>query len=171
MTRTGSLMAAAALAVALTACSSASSTTSAAGGSSSSAATSGAAMVETAEIGDLGPVLVNADGFTLYLFESDTGSTSTCTGSCAGTWPALTTDGAPAAGDGVDDGKLGTTARDDGSTQVTYDGHPLYTYAGDSAAGDANGQGIGDVWFAVTADGTAAAAGGTGDTGGAYGHG
>ena len=75
-------------------------------------------------------------------------------------------------GGGADDSKLGTTMRDDGTTQVTYAGHPVYLYSGDSAAGDTNGQGIGGVWFAVTADGVPAAAGGgtsTSSSGGGYG--
>ena len=143
--------------------------------STSSAASGGAAAVDTASVGDLGTVLVDGSGRTLYLFESDTGSTSTCTGTCAGTWPALTTTGDPTAGMGASASMLGTTTRDDGSTQVTYDGHPLYVYSGDSAAGQANGQGIGDVWFAVTTQGAPAGASGSGGggygSGGGYGHG
>jgi predicted lipoprotein with Yx(FWY)xxD motif len=148
-----------------------------AGGSSSTSTSSPAAMtaatVATAKVGDLGTVLVDGDGMTLYLFESDTGSTSTCTGTCASTWPALTTTGDPKATSGADSSMLGTTTRDDGSTQVTYDGHPLYLYSGDSAAGQANGQGIGNVWFAVTSQGTAAntSGGGGGGNGGGYGGG
>ena len=110
------------------------------------------ALVGTAKIQGLGTVLVSGNGHTLYLFTNDTGSTSTCTGSCAATWPAYTTKGAPVAKAGADDGKLGTTGGG-GKQQVTYEGHPLYIYSGDSAAGDANGQGIGGVWFAVTTDG------------------
>ena len=66
---------------------------------------------------------------------------------------------------------LGTTTRDDGTTQVTYDGHPLYLYSGDTAAGDANGEGVGDIWFAVTAQGTPAqaSAGGSSSSMGGYG--
>jgi predicted lipoprotein with Yx(FWY)xxD motif len=112
---------------------------------------------------------VDAGGRTLYLFQQDTGTTSTCSGDCATTWPALTTDGAPTAGDGAQASLLGTTARDDGTTQVTYAGHPLYLFSGDAAPGDTNGQGIGGVWFASTPDGTpAAAAGGSGGGDGGY---
>jgi predicted lipoprotein with Yx(FWY)xxD motif len=142
------------------ACSNASSSGSAGGGGSSSGGAT-AATIDTAD-GDLGTILVDAQGYTLYLFKQDTGTTSTCTEGCASTWPAVTTDGDPIAGTGTDASLLGTSDRPDGGTQVTYDGHPLYRYSGDSAPGDTNGQGIGDVWFAVTADGTPAAAGGAG---------
>ena len=103
---------------------------------------------------DLGSILVDADGMTLYLFESDTDGTSTCTADCAATWSPLIDD-APVAGDGVDEALLGTTARDDGEMQVTYDGHPLYGFASDEAPGDTEGQGVGEVWFVVDASGKA----------------
>lgn len=106
----------------------------------------------------LGEVLVDADGMTLYLFTKDTDGTSTCSGGCAATWPPLTVDGTPTAGDGVDGGELDTIERDDGTTQVTYHGKPLYLYAADGEPGDVAGQGAGDVWFAVTAGGEAAEA-------------
>ena len=144
------------------------------GGSSSSTSTpagTGAAEVATADVGDLGTVLVDGDGMTLYLFESDTGSSSTCTGTCADTWPALVTSGDASASGKASASMLGTTTRDDGSTQVTYDGHPLYLYSGDAAPGDANGQDIGDVWYAVTAQGTPADDSGGGSKGGGGGGG
>ena len=103
---------------------------------------------------DLGSILVDGDGMTLYLFESDTGDTSTCSGDCAATWPPLIAD-APTAGEGVDEALLGTTTRDDGEVQVTYDGHPLYGFASDQAPGDTEGQGVGEVWFVVDASGKA----------------
>jgi len=102
---------------------------------------------------DLGSVLVDADGKTLYVFDNDQGSTSSCEGGCASTWPPLATDGDPTAGDGADASLLGTTDRNDGTTQVTYDGHPLYTYNADTAAGDTNGQGVGGIWWVIGADG------------------
>jgi predicted lipoprotein with Yx(FWY)xxD motif len=114
---------------------------------------SGGATVAVAD-GDLGKMLVDADGRTLYLFLADTGSTSTCAGDCASTWPALTVTGKPTAADGVDAAMLGTSKRPDGGEQVTFDGHPLYTFSGDSAAGDTNGEGIGGVWYVVSPDGT-----------------
>ncbi len=120
---------------------------------------------------DLGDILVDAEGFTLYVFFADTDGTSTCYDDCATTWPALTVEGDPVAGDGADDGLLGTTERDDGTTQVTYDDQPLYTYAPDEAPGDTNGQGVGDVWYVVGPDGKAIEDVGqavTDDDGGAY---
>ena len=103
---------------------------------------------------DLGSILVDADGMTLYLLESDTAGTSTCIADCAATWPPLIAD-SPTAGEGVDEALLGTTRRDDGEVQVTYDGHPLYGFASDQAPGDTEGQGVGDVWFVVDASGKA----------------
>lgn len=118
-------------------------------GASSAAAGATVAVRDT----DLGTILVSNDGLTLYLFEQDTGSESTCYDACAGAWPPLTTSGEPQAGDGVDASKLGTTDRTDGSTQVTYDGHPLYFFVQDSAPGDTNGQGVdgfGAEWYVLS---------------------
>ena len=112
----------------------------------------GGAVLETATL-DIGEVLVDADGMTLYLFAPDEQGPSTCYDECAGNWPPLLTDGDPAAGTGVDEALLGTTERDDGTTQVTYDGWPLYHWAADEAAGDATGQGVQDVWWVVAPDG------------------
>jgi predicted lipoprotein with Yx(FWY)xxD motif len=108
--------------------------------------------ISTAKVPGVGTVLVDQNGRTLYLFTNDTGSKSTCSGGCATTWPALTSDGrATTAGNA--NGTVGTTNSSDGEQQVTYNGHPLYLYSGDKEAGQANGQGIGGVWFAVTANG------------------
>lgn len=104
---------------------------------------------------DLGEVLVDADGMTLYVFSNDSGGQSVCYDDCAAAWPPLTVDGGPVAGERVDEGLLGTTERDDGSIQVTYDGWPLYTWESDSGPGDATGQGVNDVWFVVSPDGQA----------------
>jgi predicted lipoprotein with Yx(FWY)xxD motif len=90
---------------------------------------------------------------TLYLFEKDTGMKSTCNGACATFWPPVTTEGAAKVGSGLDAGKLGTTARTDGETEVTYNGHPLYYYAGDKQPGDTTGQGLnafGALWYVVS---------------------
>lgn len=111
------------------------------------------ATVRLAE-SDLGSILVDADGMTLYLFEADTDGSSTCYDDCAASWPALIDD-APSAGAGVDESLLGTTERDDGEVQVTYGGQPLYSFASDRAPGDVEGQGVGDVWFVVDASGDA----------------
>ncbi len=94
--------------------------------------------------GDIGTFLVDSQGRTLYLFEKDKGSMSSCSGACASSWPPAPTKGRPKAGSGVDSALLGTTTRSDGVTQVTYAGHPLYRYAGDTAPGDTNGEGLND---------------------------
>jgi predicted lipoprotein with Yx(FWY)xxD motif len=115
------------------------------------------AAVNTAS-GPLGTYLTDSRGRALYLWVADTAGTSTCAGACAATWPPVTTAGAPMAGTGVDAAKLGTVARGDGTTQVTYDKHPLYLFALDMAAGDVKGQGstgFGAAWWLVTPDGTA----------------
>jgi predicted lipoprotein with Yx(FWY)xxD motif len=101
----------------------------------------------------LGKVLVAANGRTLYLYTPDSKSKSTCYGGCASAWPPLLSTGKPKAARGVQAKLLGVTMRSDGSHQVTYKGHPLYLYAGDSKAGDVTGEGVGDVWYAVSAKG------------------
>lgn len=104
----------------------------------------------------LGMYVAGKDGMSLYVFEADTGSTSTCTGDCAGTWPPLTVASASdvTAGAGVT-GAIGTTARADGTTQVTINGHPVYYYSGDNKAGDTNGQGKFNKWYLVSPAGEA----------------
>jgi predicted lipoprotein with Yx(FWY)xxD motif len=104
----------------------------------------------------LGNVLVDAKGRTLYLFEADKGAMSQCAGACATAWPPLDTTGKPTAGAGVDAARLSTTERADGSIEVTYNGHPLYTYAGDTAPGQTSGQGVdgfGAKWYVLSAAG------------------
>ena len=147
------LMAAALLAAA---CGSSSPGSGGTSGTSSSPASSGSAL-KTTQISGV-TVLTNAKGFTLYWFVPDTSTKSNCNGSCAQIWPPVK--GPATAGSGVT-GKLGTITRSDGSTQATYDGHPLYTYTADTAPGQANGNGInasGGVWHEVTASGAAAPA-------------
>jgi predicted lipoprotein with Yx(FWY)xxD motif len=105
---------------------------------------------------DLGKILVNSQARTLYLFQKDTGTTSTCTGACAVDWPPLLANGAPAIGSGANASMIGTTTRPDGKKQITYNRHPLYTYANDTKAGDTNGQGLsafGGSWYAVSPSG------------------
>ena len=106
--------------------------------------------VHTAET-DLGSILVDAEGFTLYVFTNDTEGTSTCYDDCAANWPAVPGD--TAIGADLDASLFGTTARDDGSEQLTVNGMPLYRFTPDEAPGDVNGQGVGGVWFVVGADG------------------
>ena len=119
--------------------------------------------ISTTEVTDVGTVLVNADGFTLYYLQTDTHSEVTCTGGCAQTWPPVLVTEVPDATELS--GKLGTIASPSGGDQLTYEGWPLYTYAGDSQPGQVKGQGVGGVWFAMTPDGP----GSGGDpTGGKY---
>src|SRR4051794_29236285 len=115
----------------------------------------GATQVRTART-TLGTVLVDARGRTLYLFEEDTTAKSTCTGACASIWPPLTSTGPVTAGPGVDAAKLGSSRRSDGTNEVTYAGHPLYTYTGDGKAGDTTGQGLdqfGAEWYVLAPTG------------------
>ena len=114
---------------------------------------SNGSTVGTTDVGGLGKILVDSKGRTVYLFEKDTGPKSTCSGACAAEWPPVTTTGKPSAGNGLTASMLGTTKRSDGTTQVTYNGHPLYRYAGDNKAGDTNGQGLdffGGEWYVLS---------------------
>jgi predicted lipoprotein with Yx(FWY)xxD motif len=129
----------------------------------------GSATVDAARVGSLGTILVDAQGRTLYLFEKDSGSKSTCFGACASAWPPVQVSDKPTAGHGVQASSLGTTARSDGQPQVTYNGHPLYRYVGDHKAGDATGQGsdgFGALWYALSPAGNqiTAQAPGSGNT-------
>ena len=129
-----------------------------AGGASpttAASATSGG-TVDTATT-SLGKVIVSSAGRTLYLLTADSATSSSCSASCVSVWPPLTVSGAPTAGPGVESSKLGTITRADGTKQVTYAGHPLYTFAGDSTAGDVRGEAIhsfGGTWEALTPAGT-----------------
>jgi predicted lipoprotein with Yx(FWY)xxD motif len=118
------------------------------------AATTPAASAATVQLvqSSLGTILADAKGSTLYVFTKDSGGTSACSGGCATAWPAFTTAATP--GTGLDAEDFGTIARDDGTQQVTFYGHPLYTFAGDAKPGDVTGQGSNGVWFVVGADGT-----------------
>jgi len=111
----------------------------AAGGGASAAA--GAVVVGSAQSAKFGPVLTGPNGMTLYTHAGDTATSSTCTGSCATAWPPLTTTGQTTLGTGVT-GQLGTVTRDDGTTQVTYNGLPVYYWQGDTKAGDVTGDGV-----------------------------
>jgi predicted lipoprotein with Yx(FWY)xxD motif len=113
----------------------------------------------------LGQALTDLDGRVLYAFTKDSDGTSSCYDDCAATWPALTVDGPVTVGEGVEADWLATAEREDGTTQVTYKGMPLYRFAGDTRPGDTNGQGVGGVWFAVTPDGELVRAPAAGDAG------
>ena len=131
------------------------------GGASAGAHTSRAhgakaATISLKKVGDLGKVLVNGHGQTLYLFEKDKHGKSACYGQCAKFWPPALTTGKANAGSGVKGSLLGTTKRKDGKSQVTYNGHPLYAFSGDSKAGQAKGEGskaFGAEWYVVNAKG------------------
>ena len=109
--------------------------------------------IRAAEHPDLGTILVDASGRTLYLFTEDERKKSNCDGSCAEAWPPVLTSRDPSAGEGVTVEALGSITRDDGSSQVTYNGWPLYYFAGDEIPGDARGQDTGGVWFVVSVHG------------------
>ena len=105
---------------------------------------------------DLGNVLVNSKGRTLYHFLADQGTTSSCSGACATNWPPLRASGTPKAGKGTQASLLSTSPRSDGKAQVVYNGHPVYTFQKDTKAGDTTGQGVnafGAQWFAVSGTG------------------
>jgi predicted lipoprotein with Yx(FWY)xxD motif len=168
----------AALALTVSACGSSGSSsgtaanTPAAGGNSSSAAAGGSTVTEKT-IGSQ-QVLVDSNGMTLYWFVPDTSTKSNCSGQCATYWPPVK--GPLTAGSGVT-GTLGTITRSDGTTQATYDGHPLYTFAGDSAPGQNKGNGIneqGGLWWEMTVSGSTPApnstATATSGGGGGYGY-
>jgi predicted lipoprotein with Yx(FWY)xxD motif len=159
------LVAVAAAAAVLAACSSsATSSTNGSGSTSSSPAAATAGSLKTATIGGV-TVLTNAAGFTLYSFAPDTPTASHCNGTCAQNWPPVT---GPASAAGVT-GTFGTIKRSDGSVQATFDGHPLYAFVGDTAPGQAKGNGLnalGGLWHEVTTSGTAPAGSSSPGTGG-----
>jgi predicted lipoprotein with Yx(FWY)xxD motif len=172
---TGLAVLALGLAAAISACSSStssttSSTPTATATAAASASASSANTVKTTTINGT-QVLTNAQGYTLYWFAPDTPTTSKCTGSCATYWPPVK--GPVTAGSGVT-GKLSTITRSNGEQQATYDGHPLYTYVGDTAPGQAKGNGLtlsGGKWYEMTVSGAApsASASATSSSGG-YGY-
>ena len=132
------------------------------GGGSSNASSgppktaSGAAATVGVSNEGLGNILVNSQGRTLYLFTRDSGTMSECSGACAVNWPPLKATGKPTIGTGANASLTSTTSRPGGTKQVTYNGHPLYLFKGDSNPGDTNGQGLnafGGNWYALSAAG------------------
>jgi predicted lipoprotein with Yx(FWY)xxD motif len=134
------------------------------GGGAATAASSAppkTASGQTATVGisstGIGQILVNSQGRTLYLFKADQGIKSACTHACAGAWPPLLVTGKPTAGQGINASLVGTATRPEGTTQLTYNGHPLYLFAQDQKAGETNGQGVsafGAAWFALNSAGS-----------------
>jgi predicted lipoprotein with Yx(FWY)xxD motif len=127
---------------------------------------------ESATVGvestSLGKILDDGQGRTLYLFQADNGTKSNCSGACATNWPPLTSAN-PTVGKGASASMIGTTKRSDGKTQVTYNGHPLYTFVGDSNPGDTSGQGVnafGGLWYAVSPSGQQVTASASKNSGG-----
>lgn len=159
------LPASAAAATALAACGSSSSTGHASGGGTAAAATT-AAGLKTAKIGGV-TVLTNAKGFTVYSFAPDTSTKSNCNGACAKSWPPVK----PATASAVK-GPFATIKRSDGTTQLTFHGHPLYTFVGDTSPGQARGNGVnafGGLWHeAPTSGGAAPASNSSSGSGGGY---
>ncbi|HEV2637096.1 MAG TPA: hypothetical protein VGX23_18220 [Actinocrinis sp.] len=130
-----------------------SATSAAAGATAGSATTSGAPAAASITVSStstsLGTVLTGPNGLTLYRFDPDTTTTSACTGGCAKVWPPVT--GMPTAGSGVIAADLGTITLADGTVQATYQGHPLYTYSGDTGPGQTTGNGIQGTWHVALA--------------------
>ena len=150
----------AAFALTVSACASSASSAPAAGGNTSSAAAAAGGNIVTEKTIGSQQVLVDSQGMVLYWFVPDTSSKSNCSGSCATYWPPVK--GPLTAGSGVT-GTLATITRSDGSTQATYDGHPLYTYIGDKSAGQNSGNGknlSGGLWWEMTVSGSTPAPGG-----------
>jgi predicted lipoprotein with Yx(FWY)xxD motif len=133
-----------------------------------------AATIGAGSEGNLGTILVDSQGRTLYLFQKDSGTKSACFGACASAWPPLRDSGKPTVGSGLSAELLGTTSRSDGMPQVTYNGHPLYLFAGDEKPGDTEGQGstaFGGAWLALNPSGdqvTAQASSGSSGSNGGY---
>jgi predicted lipoprotein with Yx(FWY)xxD motif len=132
------------------------STTEPAATTPSAGETATVAVVTASSVPKVGKVIVDSKGFTLYDFHKDRGTTPSCYGPCEKVWPPLTTSGAPKSGEGAMAAKLGTTKRTDGTTQVTYGGHPVYTYVVDTKPGDAKGNDFssyGGQWYALKPNG------------------
>ena len=154
-------LAAALLAAAACGSSSSSSAASSNGGGTpaagaSSAAGSGSAMTIETHTGSAGTFLTDGSGRSVYMFAKDGMNASACDGACASAWPPVTTAGSPAASGGAKSSDLGTLTRSNGTKQVTYNGHALYYFAGDSSAGQTNGQGVngfGAKWWLVAPSG------------------
>jgi predicted lipoprotein with Yx(FWY)xxD motif len=145
------------------------------GGSSSSGSATTSSDGESApaasvvvEKTDLGNILADGNDRTLYMFLKDSGSTSECNDACAAAWPPLVVSGTPTAGSGAETSLVGTTTRSDGTSQVTYNGHPVYRYSGDQKPGDTAGEGLdafGAEWYVLSPAGdqvTGASGGGDG---------
>jgi predicted lipoprotein with Yx(FWY)xxD motif len=162
------LAAPAAVALAVAGCGGSGSTNTSTSATAPQTSSGKAATVGLASEGSLGQTLVDSTGRTLYLFQKDSRDKSACAGACAASWPPLRDSGKPVAGTGLNASLLGTIKRSDGKAQVTYNGHPLYLFSGDQAAGDTNGQGVnafGASWFVLSASGSLVQGTGTNSNG------
>lgn len=110
--------------------------------------------LSTAEDPELGPYLADGEGMSLYLFTNDEPGTSNCYDNCAVNWPPLLLEGDLSLGEGLDENLVGTTERNGGSLQVTYNEWPLYYFIQDSSPGDIKGQGVGEVWYLISPEGS-----------------
>ena len=142
----------------LSACAKNNSTTPSSGGGGGSSSSGGSAQIDSSSVSGVGTVLVDSSGNTLYYLKSEMSGKIKCTGTCASEWPpVLVPSGASSATGGSSvTGTLGTIKRDDGTTQVTYNGIPLYYYVKDTKAGDTAGQALNNVWFLAGPASTAA---------------
>src|SRR5439155_20400616 len=148
------------------------------GGGSGASSSGGGGMKSSGSVAvrssDLGNILVDGSGRTVYLFEKDRGTRSECSGACAKAWPPVTVSGRPTGGGGASAKLLGTTKRSDGAVQVTYAGHPVYRFSGDSRPGDVKGQGskaFGAEWYVLDATGRKVEKKSKPSSGGGYGYG
>jgi len=163
------LLAIAAAAAVLAACSSSGTSSTSGGGGGSSSSSSGSPAAAAAGGLKTMTILTSAQGFTLYSFAPDTPTTSNCNGTCAQNWPPVQ---GPATAAGVT-GTFGTIKRSDGSVQATFDGHPLYTFAADTAPGQNKGNGLnaaGGLWHEITTSGSAPAGSSASGSGGGNGY-
>lgn len=171
MTRSRLFAAAGALALTalVAACSSSSHNSTPASVAPPTAASGQVATIGLEPVGNLGKILVDSRGRTLYLFQKDSRNMSACSGACATAWPPLRDSGKPEVGAGANSSLVETIPRSDGKPQVTYGGHPLYLFDGDNAPGQANGQGVtafGGGWFALSSSGSAVSGTGSNSGGG-----
>lgn len=143
------------LAAVFTACSSSPASSPSASKTTTSTSQAGT-TVSSSKSAQYGTILVTSSGATLYMLTGDSPTSSICSGTCATIWPPLTTTAAPSGAGGVDTKLLGTITRADGTHQVTYSGHPLYTYSNDKGPGQVNGEGInhfGGIWYVLSVSG------------------
>lgn len=165
-------------ALALSACGSDNNNSSKSANTTTTQAKSASSATVVVDTTDLGKVLADSKDRTLYLFMKDSGTTSECNDACATAWPPLTVSGTPTAASGAEASLVGMTTRADGTTQVTYNGHPVYRFSGDQSPGQTAGQGLtafGGAWYAVSptgeqVTGTASSSGSSGTSSGGSGY-